>query len=628
VRRFTTRRIQAALAALVMAGAVGLAPRTGAQPSGTVSAQAVGPTWTMLVYMAADNNLELDALLDLEEMAAAANDEVQFVVLIDRSQGEWGDGAYPDEERLGIDAFTDTRLLHVTGDGIEVVQELGELDTLDPQNLAWFVWQGLENYPAERTGLVLWDHGGAALVPFGDDDDNEQGDYLSLPELQQSIGSALQAADAPKLDLIGFDACLMATVEVARAMAPFADVYVASQENEGSHGWDWTSMEVGGAPEDLAGAVVESFGPHAVQTTGAGNYTLSALDLEAMDGVDAALEGFVDAVERDPAAGVALLQARQQAVEFGEVSPDPAHHPQQVDLVDMISRLPDSVPAEVLVARNALVAAIDRAVVHNLVGPVHDGAQGLAIHMPANGTLYNRLYEDHPDPTGWRDLVKAILEGGSSAGGDPAVEGDLELEVQAEGWRGTMRLAEGMGAQLGSGTGIFGVPGDDGSALALALIPAVIGAGDPDAVQTAWNWDYVSLGGQPVSASITPMSEGFVAGVFGVYIDPSGQQTQATLSMELARTDLELEVGAVQLLSNEGGVTGPITPQPGASFAPLQLYVAGADVARETFLDPIDLADFTVGVGRVQPGQRFYASIVAYLPDGSAAARSAVATRP
>lgn len=257
-----------------------------------------------MVYVAADNNLEPQSLIDLEEMAEAAGPELNLLVLIDRAEKDQSvPGILPDGGALGLPAFSDAKVLKIGAEGTEVLEELGEIDTMDPQNLSWFIWYGLTEFPAERTGLVLWDHGGAAIIPFGEDADTAPGEYLSLPELQQAIGSAIQTAGADKLDLIGFDACLNATLEIARGMAPYGEVMVASQELEAGHGWDWRSLAVlqePGADEvDLANAIVTSYETHSQESPlgGQSDYTQSAIDLGAVADVDAALKGFVLALE-------------------------------------------------------------------------------------------------------------------------------------------------------------------------------------------------------------------------------------------------------------------------------------------------------------------------------------------
>ncbi|MFN8018016.1 MAG: clostripain-related cysteine peptidase [Acidimicrobiales bacterium] len=640
--RTSWRRVACACTAVVAValplGTIPAAARPAAPARAARPAKAAKAEWTMLVYLDADNNLEASSLIDLQEMAKAAGPNVNFLVLIDRNAKDQGSPPeVPDGDVLGIPNFSDAKLLALNSGTAKVVRDLGEIDMMDPQNLAWFIWYGLTHYPAKHTGLGFWDHGGAALLPFGEDAESSPEDFLSLPELQQAIGSALEKAGAKKLDFVGFDACLDATIEVARAMRPYAKTMVGSEEVEAGHGWDWTSLRVmqhkGTSGRDVAKALVGSYTAHAASPPfgGESDYTLTALDLNRLGRVDQALKGFVAAMARDPQNGLALLQARQGAIEFGVVGSDPSANFHQIDMVDLLARLPDTLPAEVLTSRNALSAAVKKAVITNVAGPAHAGAGGLAIFLPASGADYTKLYDDHADPTGWRDLLKSILEGASTPEGTdaPAAAGDLDLATQADGWQATMHLADGAGATpLAGATGIFGSPSDDGSSLAPRPAPATVGAGGADDVQASWGYQFVRIDGSPVTAQVEPLQDGFRASVGGVYIDADGTQSEATLQMDLQIADGQLSIGNVALYGSSSGGVGQIYPSDGSRFAPSRLRVSGSEVVATDYNDPADPQSFQVAVDELPSGARFTASLLAFLPDGSTAVRSAVDTRP
>lgn len=105
-----------------------------------------------------------------------------------------------------------------------------------PNTLSSFIRFARENYPAKRYGLILWDHGGG---PMGGvcADSQFGGDCLTLPELQTALEDASLSGE--RLAFIGFDACLMASLETAMAVAPYADYMIASQETEPGDGWNY-----------------------------------------------------------------------------------------------------------------------------------------------------------------------------------------------------------------------------------------------------------------------------------------------------------------------------------------------------------------------------------------------------
>jgi hypothetical protein len=190
-------------------------------------------SWTVLVYMAGDNDLEADAVRDMNEMEQAGSDgNVQVIVQFDRA-GRAGDGERWSSTRRYLVA-RDEDPVQITSPFLE---DLGELNTGDAQTLADFITWGVRSYPAERYALVIWDHGSAWAGVAGDT--TSAGDTLSMPELEQALNTAQLQLDGTRLALIGFDACLMAQVDVLLSVAPYGDTAVASAELIPNDGWDW-----------------------------------------------------------------------------------------------------------------------------------------------------------------------------------------------------------------------------------------------------------------------------------------------------------------------------------------------------------------------------------------------------
>ena len=98
-----------------------------------------------------------------------------------------------------------------------------------PQTLTDFLAYATDNYPADRTAVILWDHGGGSVNGVCADELYEF-DALELPELYTAFRDVWQPDESdPALELIGFDACLMATVDVADTFREFAHYMVAPE---------------------------------------------------------------------------------------------------------------------------------------------------------------------------------------------------------------------------------------------------------------------------------------------------------------------------------------------------------------------------------------------------------------
>ena len=111
-------------------------------------------SWTILIYMAADNDLEPFAIRDLHEMAEAGSSKsVVIAAQVDRSA---------DFKPFGIPGLGDwvgaSRIVQVDGRWHRVA-DLGDTDMSSGAEFEDFITWGLKNFPAERTALLLWDHG-------------------------------------------------------------------------------------------------------------------------------------------------------------------------------------------------------------------------------------------------------------------------------------------------------------------------------------------------------------------------------------------------------------------------------------------------------------------------------------
>ena len=102
-----------------------------------------------------------------------------------------------------------------------------------------FIEYGLNNYPAERTGLVFWNHGGGMRGVCYDEKKND--DVLKNSEIRSAVSGALSncGMSGQKLEWVGYDACLMAVQDIAITNADYFNYMIASEESEAGYGWDY-----------------------------------------------------------------------------------------------------------------------------------------------------------------------------------------------------------------------------------------------------------------------------------------------------------------------------------------------------------------------------------------------------
>jgi len=178
-----------------------------------VSAKATRAKWTFMVYMDADNNLDDPENLDLMD-DVGSTDNVNVVVLWDG----YYEPAYLYKVLLG---------------GKELIGEFPlngtEVNMGDPDTLEAFVDFVRKKFKAEHYFLDLWDHGNALTGGCVDEHTGVPG--LSRDQLRQY--EVAEALDGYHIDIIAWDACLQAMMEVAYEYVTLgvdSDYLVASEE--------------------------------------------------------------------------------------------------------------------------------------------------------------------------------------------------------------------------------------------------------------------------------------------------------------------------------------------------------------------------------------------------------------
>ncbi len=188
--------------------------------------------WTFMVYMSGDCNLEGAAVHDMNEMETiGSSDEVNIVVQLDRIAGEdTSNGDWEDCKRFYVEKDDDFATITSP-----IVQEMGEPNMGDPETLINFTTWVKDNYPAQNYALVLWNHGGAFWGVCWDD---TNGDYLNMANLSYALKKTKEYY-GKKLNVVGFDACLMGELEVLYEIKDYCDYAVGAEPTEPGDGWPY-----------------------------------------------------------------------------------------------------------------------------------------------------------------------------------------------------------------------------------------------------------------------------------------------------------------------------------------------------------------------------------------------------
>jgi len=395
--------------------------------------------------MNGDNNLEPYAVANFRQLAqVGSNDQVNVIVQFDRINKY-----YPFPASHTVPDWPQTLRFRVAK-GMEpipanAVEDIGEADMGSGKTLAQFVSWGMQKYPAKRFALIIWDHGqgwrlfvanllkrqraivksrslavpdtvtalrsASVLLRAGvgvASNDGQTAPFRSAPgapyrsvsndETNQSVLYNRDMQDSLKLalggqtiDVIGFDACLMAMVETGYALREIGRYMVASEELEPGRGWnysDWLRRLEANPTQDASGVAkmtVDSYrATYTSPETGDPATTLSAIDLGQVERVATTLSQLSDALISNIDLELqGLIESRAATSTYA-----PGYFFYHIDIVQFVSQLAartanTTVKDAAMAVKNAVIAAVSG----NYAGTERTGSygsNGLAIYFPSS----------------------------------------------------------------------------------------------------------------------------------------------------------------------------------------------------------------------------------------------------
>ncbi|MEW5830809.1 MAG: clostripain-related cysteine peptidase [Chloroflexota bacterium] len=347
-------------------------------------------SWTFMVYLDGDNNLESAAVNDFMEMSAVGSDaNVKILVEMDRIDGY--DTSY--------DNWTDTRRYYITAGLTPTAANgtsVGEANMGHPETLLNFVRWAKAFAPANHYVLVLWDHGSGWRLRDPNEvltkgvafDDSSGGDSIDMPELRSTL-STLTNGGASPFDIVGMDACLMAMAEVDNQIRPYAGIRVGSEETEPNDGWPYDtilsslkatpSMSASTLATDIVDFYYSSYG---------NDHTQSAVNLGSPYAtLNTAVNNFAVALMNNGHNYIAQIQAaRNDSTEFS--------YTYYIDLWDFADWVRINVPDPAInSAALAVENAVLNAVIHEHHGPAWPWARGISIYFPKTAGEYDARYD-------------------------------------------------------------------------------------------------------------------------------------------------------------------------------------------------------------------------------------------
>ncbi len=327
--------------------------------------------WTLLVYMVGSDIVE-DGITDLGEMTAAGSGSNMNIVTLKGGSTLVG----------GWDTPTSSVIENGTETPLSFVPSVSNM--ANSTNITEFINWGVENYPAEKYMMLFYNHG-MAIRGFGWDQvvdaQNSIGDILA------GIGASNFIAGGNKFEVLGFDACLMATFEAMSSFRNVANYYIASEETEPWHAWNWTPVitamnsQSGLNGAQLGQIIVDNYFAQS-QANGTQHVTLSVTKLDQITALENSLNTLINSLDDDIYVGN-VIRARAMSEEFGKATTNSIQSEDMVDMGDLVKHLKELEPT-IAAECDDVLSKIDNAVTYHRGDATHPLATGISMFVPLN----------------------------------------------------------------------------------------------------------------------------------------------------------------------------------------------------------------------------------------------------
>ncbi len=349
--------------------------------------------WAFYWYLCG-SNLESDggcATIDLMELSQVKlPDDVVFVIVTGGSK-TWRNN-YMSSRKLQYWVYDSNGLYQVAE---KPVSSMGDAETLGE-----FLEFARDNYPADKRGIIFWDHGGGSVTGAAFDELYNY-DSLTLYEMYAACGSVFGTdAENPPLEVVGFDTCLMATIDVAYTFSDIARYLVASEESEPGNGWFYTQWVQALAKDPsmdgakLGREICDAFVYGCQKDGTASNLTLSVTELGKLEPLVEAYEDFgaeaLTSAVRTNGFISAFGRAARNSENYGGNTKNQGYT-NMVDLGDLARQ-----SGSIMGSSQRVIDALNDCVIYKVNGPYRASSSGLSCYYSYNGD--RRDYGKYADP--------------------------------------------------------------------------------------------------------------------------------------------------------------------------------------------------------------------------------------
>lgn len=421
--------------------------------------------WTIMVYIAADNDLSIFAWQNIKQMAQAANKNSHIIVqlnepgqnkktqryLIDKNKAyllnkenkekldsgnpqtvidfcTWTKNTFPADHYMAIFSNHGSGIIDY-GRGLVKLINHAEYFTLNPSTLMLELDRSIEfldTLEALENKMNLDKHENPVLPKSKEDEepkgvcyDETHQSYLTNQKLEQALKAICQ--NDFKFSILGFDACLMQMTEIANLAKPYADILVGSQEVELGPGWEYSKMlrplETSILnPIDFAKHIVHSYAETYANVTN--EFTLSAINLNIMNALENNLNEVAQIlieclVNQTNHSVKTIMNSCKNSIGFEE--------PSYIDLITFYQNLKNNIPKMALRDKNielknklnnALTNGLNilkNIIIENSHGSKIAYAQGISIYLPEKKVHQSYAKTNFAKNNHWFNLISNYI---------------------------------------------------------------------------------------------------------------------------------------------------------------------------------------------------------------------------
>ena len=367
--------------------------------------------WTIMIYMCG-STLVQEACEDLEEILSINNQPYDVNIIIETGGTNKDDGYYWRSWNTGYPngasiPYGKTSRYYVKNRRLVQIEDFSEKTSMgNSSTFEEFLKWGIEEFPAKKMGVIMWDHGAALRGVCSDYTFNKRfPDRLKNSEALAAFQNVFDAGLSDKFEFIGYDACLMQVQDIAEVNSHYFNYMIASEELEEGAGWEYDQwIDKVYAKEDTE-TILKAIANSYIDEFEADN-TSSILDLNQMSTYYDLFESFALSIKETALNNFDTFSNVIRSTKRFNSGSD-FENTCTIDGYDFLCKLQENPTFATFSSQIELVKqAYDNVVLYNRIGETAGEAHGLAIVIQLtvrmgydpNETNFNNwqsIFEDH-----------------------------------------------------------------------------------------------------------------------------------------------------------------------------------------------------------------------------------------